>query len=48
MKASYSPNNANNGIVEPAHAVEVVCANCGFDLDENELQADTRSDRDYN
>jgi len=44
MKASYSPNNTNNGTIEPAHAVEVVCANCGFDLDESELQADICAD----
>lgn len=30
--------------VEPTHTVEVVCANCGFDLDESELAADTCSD----
>lgn len=33
-----------NGVTEPAHTVEVVCANCGYDLDEAELEADTCSD----
>lgn len=32
------------GAVEPAHTVEVVCAHCGFDLDETEISADTCSD----
>jgi DNA-directed RNA polymerase subunit RPC12/RpoP len=32
------------GVVEPAHMVEVVCAHCGFDLDETEISADTCSD----
>ena len=31
-------------IIDPKHEVEVVCANCGYDLDENELSADTCSD----
>jgi len=30
--------------IEPKHEIEVVCANCGYDLDENELSADTCSD----
>ena len=34
----------NNGAIEPAHSIEVVCAACGFDLDESELNADTCSD----
>lgn len=33
-----------NGSTEPTHTVEVVCANCGYDLDETELEADTCSD----
>lgn len=32
------------GLIEPAHAVEVLCAACGYDLDESELEADTCSD----
>lgn len=30
--------------VDPKHEIEIVCANCGYDLDENELAADTCSD----
>jgi len=30
--------------IDPKHEIEVVCANCGFDLDESELAADTCSD----
>lgn len=32
------------GGTEPAHTIEVVCAHCGYDLDESELEADTCSD----
>lgn len=31
-------------VVDPRHEVEIVCAYCGYDLDENELAADTCSD----
>ena len=34
----------NGGTIEPKHEVEVVCANCGYDLDASELSADTCSD----
>lgn len=44
MKASYSPNTLGNNTVEPAHNVEIVCANCGFDLDEDEIHADICTD----
>ena len=30
--------------IDPKHEVEVVCANCGYDLDESEILADTCSD----
>jgi len=30
--------------IDPKHEVEVVCASCGYDLDEAELKADTCSD----
>jgi uncharacterized paraquat-inducible protein A len=33
-----------NGLIEPHHEVEIVCAACGYDLDETELSADTCSD----
>ena len=44
MRATYEPKTLDSGVVEPAHTVEVVCQNCGFDLDESELSADTCSD----
>lgn len=31
-------------IIDPKHEVEVVCANCGYDLDASELSEDTCSD----
>ena len=34
----------SDGLIEPAHAIEVLCAACGYDLDESELEADTCSD----
>ena len=30
--------------IDPKHEVELLCSNCGYDLDENELSADTCSD----
>lgn len=33
-----------DGAITPRHEVEVVCAACGYDLDESELQADTCAD----
>jgi len=30
--------------IDPKHEIEILCANCGFDLDESELAADTCSD----
>jgi predicted RNA-binding Zn-ribbon protein involved in translation (DUF1610 family) len=30
--------------IDPKHEVEVVCANCGYDLDASEISADTCSD----
>jgi len=34
----------NGDTIDPKHEIEVVCANCGYDLDEAELTADTCSD----
>ena len=37
--------SANNGdSIDPKHEIEVVCGNCGYDLDEAELTADTCAD----
>ena len=44
MKKRHEAKIVGDGAVEPAHSVEIVCAACGFDLDENELSADTCSD----
>jgi predicted RNA-binding Zn-ribbon protein involved in translation (DUF1610 family) len=33
-----------NDAIDPKHEVEIVCGNCGYDLDETELTADTCSD----
>ena len=30
--------------IDPKHEIEVVCGNCGYDVDEAELTADTCSD----
>lgn len=30
--------------IDPKHEIEVVCGNCGYDVDETELAADTCSD----
>lgn len=43
MKAVYEAQLVD-GQVQPKHEVEIVCAACGYDLDEAELTADTCSD----
>ena len=41
----FKPSVAlDGGLIEPAHEIEIVCASCGYDLDESELEADTCSD----
>ena len=37
MKTSHAPKVNAEGIIEPAHEVEILCAECGYDVDENEL-----------
>lgn len=44
MKLQNPPKTLPDGAVEPAHTVEQVCAACGYDLDAEELAADTCSD----
>ena len=44
MKTVYAPKALSDGNVEPAHEIEIPCAECGYDIDENELEADTCSD----
>jgi len=31
-------------VIDPKHEIEVVCAHCGYDVDETELDSDTCSD----
>jgi hypothetical protein len=44
MKLDNPSRTLPDGSIEPAHAVEVVCNACGYDLDEAELAADTCAD----
>jgi len=39
-------NEATNlgSAIDPKHEIEVVCGNCGYDVNEAELSADTCSD----
>ena len=39
-------NEAQNlgSTIDPKHEIEVVCSNCGYDVDETELNSDTCSD----
>ena len=43
MKITLEPRTTYLGVIEPAHAIEVLCAACGYDLDEAELEADACS-----
>lgn len=44
MRTVNEAKQLNGDVVEPKHEVEVLCANCGYDLDEAELAGDTCSD----
>jgi rRNA maturation endonuclease Nob1 len=44
MKQTIEASTLENGLIQPRHEVEIVCAACGYDLDESELDADTCSD----
>ena len=44
MKTTYEAETLSDGVIHSAHEIEVVCHNCGYDLDEAELAADTCSD----
>jgi rRNA maturation endonuclease Nob1 len=44
MKTTVEARTLDGGQIEPAHEVEIVCAACGYDLDEAELEADTCAD----
>ena len=44
MKTVNAPRITDQGLIEPAHVIAILCAACGDDLDESELEADTCSD----
>lgn len=44
MKQLIQAELLTNGQIQPAHEIEIVCAACGYDLDESELEADVCSD----
>ena len=44
MKLENPSKLLPDGNIEPAHAVEILCGRCGYDLDEAEVAADTCSD----
>jgi DNA-directed RNA polymerase subunit RPC12/RpoP len=44
VKKVFEPKMLGSGSIEPAHEIEAVCSNCGFDVDEAELAASTCSD----
>lgn len=44
MRIQKEPKELSAGAVEPAHTVEQLCENCGYDLDESEISADACAD----
>lgn len=44
MRVTHEPRTTGLGVIEPAHEIEVLCAACGYDLDEAELEADACAD----
>jgi DnaJ-class molecular chaperone len=44
MKQTFDAETLGTGIIRSAHTVEVVCQNCGYDLDEGEIASDTCTD----
>ena len=43
MKIVHEAKNLGDAI-DPKHEIELVCSNCGYDVNEAELSADTCSD----
>jgi hypothetical protein len=41
MKLQSPSRTLPDGGIEPAHAVEILCGACGYDLDQAEIDADT-------
>jgi len=44
MKVVQPAVEQEDGTINNAHEMDIVCANCGYDLDENELAANTCND----
>ena len=44
MKLQSPSRKLPDGGIEPAHAVEILCGACGYDLDQAEIDADTCAD----
>ena len=44
MLKTIEARELEGGLIEPLPEIEVVCAACGYDLDESELEADTCAD----
>jgi|TARA_R110000751_G_scaffold47240_1_gene105849 predicted RNA-binding Zn-ribbon protein involved in translation (DUF1610 family) len=44
MNKDIEAEQLADGTVVSAHSIEIVCASCGYDLDEAELSADKCSD----
>jgi rRNA maturation endonuclease Nob1 len=44
MKTTVEARTLEGGQIEPTHELEIVCAACGYDLNEAELEADTCAD----
>jgi rRNA maturation endonuclease Nob1 len=44
MKTTIEARTLEGGQIEPTHELEIVCAACGYDLNEAELEADTCAD----
>jgi hypothetical protein len=44
MKLQSPSRTLPDGSIEPAHAVEIFCGACGYDLDQSEIDADTCAD----
>jgi Zn finger protein HypA/HybF involved in hydrogenase expression len=41
MRIEYKEKILNNAVIDPAHVVEVVCAQCKFDVAEEDLSLTT-------
>jgi predicted RNA-binding Zn-ribbon protein involved in translation (DUF1610 family) len=44
MRITKDATHLGNGVIQPEHAVEILCANCGYDLNARELAEDRCAD----